>query len=169
MAADRMMSCALVSFDIGILRRVAAASLPPPPRPHRGHAAGGAGHPEARVGARNGHTTAPFTDECQSFLDNVIAGAPGDRQGVKVKVPNDERVANDIGPESCAAPREGRREALTGVRSGWPLSRESTLQSADAVSKAEGHTDGGVNASLRPALRGLRPQHDRTLPAREPG
>jgi hypothetical protein len=92
-----------------------------------------------------------------------------DRQGVRVKVPNGERVANDIGPESCAAAREGRREALTGARSGWPLSRESTLQSADAVSKAEGHTDGGVNASLRPALRGLRPQHDRTLPAREPG
>ena len=30
--------------------------------------------PEARVGARNGHTTALFADECQSFLDNVIAG-----------------------------------------------------------------------------------------------
>ena len=54
-----------------------------------------------------------------------------------MKVPNDERVANDIGPESCAAARERRREALTGVRSGWPLSRESKLQSADAVSKAE--------------------------------
>ena len=52
-----------------------------------------------------------------------------------MKVPNDERVANDIGPESCAAAREGRREALTGVRSGWPLSRESKLQSVDAVSK----------------------------------
>jgi hypothetical protein len=86
-----------------------------------------------------------------------------------VKVPNDERVANDIGPESCAAAREGRREALTGVRSGWPLSRESKLQSADAVSKAEGYVDGGVSASLRPALRGLRPQHGCMLPAREPG
>jgi hypothetical protein len=125
--------------------------------------------PGVTIGARNGHTTAPFADECQSFLDNVIAGAPGDRQGVRVKVPNDERVANDIGPESCAAAREGRREALTGVRSGWPLSRESKLQSADAVSKAEGHMDGGVSASLRPALRGLRPQHGRMLPAREPG
>jgi len=114
-------------------------------------------------------STAPIADECQSFLDNVIARAPGDRQGVRVKVPNDERVANDIGPESCAAAREGRREALTGVRSGWPLSRESKLQSADAVSKAEGHMDGGVSASLRPALRGLRPQHGRMLPAREPG
>ena len=31
--------------------------------------------------------------------DESIAGAPGDRQRVRVKVPNDERVANDIGPE----------------------------------------------------------------------
>ena len=30
--------------------------------------------PEAPPGARNGHTTALFADECQSFLDNVIAG-----------------------------------------------------------------------------------------------
>src|SRR5204863_9333228 len=72
-AADRMMRFASVSFDIGILRWVAAASLPLPPRPHLGHAAGGAGSRGAR-GARNGHTTALFTDECQSFLDNVIAG-----------------------------------------------------------------------------------------------
>ena len=55
------------------LRWVAAASMPPPPRPHRGHAAGGAGSRGAR-GARNSHTTALFADECQSFLDNVIAG-----------------------------------------------------------------------------------------------
>src|SRR2546423_168678 len=35
--------------------------------------AGGAGSRHApRV--RNGHTTALFTDECRSFLDNVIAG-----------------------------------------------------------------------------------------------
>jgi hypothetical protein len=91
------------------------------------------------------------------------------RQGVRVKVPNDERVANGIGPESCAAVREERREAVTGVRAGWPLSRESKLQSADAVSKAEGHMDGCVNASARSALRGLRHQQERTLPAREPG
>jgi hypothetical protein len=46
---------------------------PPPPQPRRGHAAGGAGSRGAR-GARNGHTTALFAEECQSFLDNVIAG-----------------------------------------------------------------------------------------------
>jgi hypothetical protein len=42
-AADRMMSCVSLSLDIGILRWVAAASLPPLPRRHLGHAAGGAG------------------------------------------------------------------------------------------------------------------------------
>src|ERR1700675_631295 len=68
-----MMSCVSVSLDIGILRRVAVASLPPLPRPHLGHAAGGAGSRGA-PGARNGHTTALFAGECQSFLDNVIAG-----------------------------------------------------------------------------------------------
>jgi hypothetical protein len=30
--------------------------------------------PEARPCARNGHSTALFAEECQSFLDNVIAG-----------------------------------------------------------------------------------------------
>ena len=147
----------------------AGAMSAAPPKPHLGHQAGGAGSRSALGVLGIDDSTAPIADECQSFLDNVIARAPGDRQGVRVKVPNDERVANDIGPESCAAAREGRREALTGVRSGWPLSRESKLQSADAVSKAEGHMDGGVSASLRPALRGLRPQHGRMLPAREPG
>jgi len=47
--------------------------LPPPPQPHRGHAAGGAGSRGAPC-ARNGHTTALFAIECQFFLDNVIAG-----------------------------------------------------------------------------------------------
>jgi hypothetical protein len=30
--------------------------------------------PEARPCARNGHSTALFAEECQSFLDNVMAG-----------------------------------------------------------------------------------------------
>jgi hypothetical protein len=30
--------------------------------------------PKARLVPGTGHTTAPFKDECQSFLDNVIAG-----------------------------------------------------------------------------------------------
>ena len=67
-----------------------------------------------------------------------------------MKVPCDEGVAIHIGPESCAAVREERREALTGVRAGWPLSRErATVPGADVVTVTEGHTSGGVSASLR--------------------
>ncbi|MGB8897792.1 MAG: hypothetical protein WCC90_00405, partial [Methylocella sp.] len=56
-----------------------------------------------------------------------LCEAPGDRQGVEVQVPCDEGVAIHIGPESCAVAREGLGEALTGVRIGQPLSRESFL------------------------------------------
>ena len=41
-----------------------------------------------------------------------------------MRVPNDEEIANHIVPESCVAYREVRREALTGVHIGQPLSRE---------------------------------------------
>jgi len=42
-----------------------------------------------------------------------------------VRVHHDEGVANHIGPESCAEiTREGGGEALTGERTGQPLSRE---------------------------------------------
>lgn len=44
-----------------------------------------------------------------------------------MKVPNDEELANHIVPESCAAYREVRREALTGVHIGQPLSREMDI------------------------------------------
>jgi len=62
-----------VSFDIGILHCVGAASFaatttaPPRPWSRRGRI------PRARR-ARNGHSTALFAAECQFFLDNVIAG-----------------------------------------------------------------------------------------------
>ena len=42
-----------------------------------------------------------------------------------MQVHRDEDVASRIGPESCAGPREGVGEALTGERAGQPLSRES--------------------------------------------
>src|SRR5207244_9916887 len=72
-AEDRMTSWVSVSFDIGILHCVARRRSPAPPQPHLGHAAGGAGSRGA-TRARNRHTTALFAYECQSFLDNVIAG-----------------------------------------------------------------------------------------------
>jgi hypothetical protein len=66
--------------------------------------------------------------------------------------------------------REAQREALTGVRVGQPLSRESyVIQGANAVRKVEGNTDRRDIASAWTALRGRRPWHARTLLEREPG
>ncbi len=51
-----------------------------------------------------------------------------------MKEPYIEGVANHDDPESCATARKGCREALTGARAGWVLSRENGLsQGADAV------------------------------------
>ena len=87
-----------------------------------------------------------------------------------MRVPYDEGVANHIGPESCAGVREGVSEALTGSVQAKLLSRENDLISgADAFRVAEGNTDGHVNASARPARRGRRTWHVRTLFVREPG
>ena len=44
-----------------------------------------------------------------------------------MQVPDNKDVANHVVPESCAAHREVRREALTGVRIGQPLSRDRSL------------------------------------------
>src|SRR5215831_13602629 len=74
-AVDRMTSWVSVSLAIGILHCVGAASFaatttaPPRPCSRRGRIPEGA--PRR---ARNGRTTALFAAECQSFLDNVIAG-----------------------------------------------------------------------------------------------
>ena len=87
-----------------------------------------------------------------------------------MRVRRNEGVAMHIGPEPCAGTREGVGEATAGERIGQPSSRESDFfQGADAVSLAEGNTAGHVNASVRSALRGLRPWHVRKLFAREPG
>ena len=88
-----------------------------------------------------------------------------------MEVSNRKGIANQTGPESCVAHREVRDEALTGEPAGQSLSREigTSVQGADAVTVAEGNTDGRDNASAWPALRGLRPWHAGTLFAREPG
>ena len=44
-----------------------------------------------------------------------------------MQVPDDKDVASHVVPESCATHREVRREALTGVRTGQPLSRDRSL------------------------------------------
>ena len=46
-----------------------------------------------------------------------------------MKVPDNQDVASHVVPESCAAHREVRGEALTGVRAGQPLSHEMFIQS----------------------------------------
>jgi hypothetical protein len=87
-----------------------------------------------------------------------------------VQVHHDERVANYIDPESCAAAREGFGEALTGERIGQSIEPRKTLfPGADAVLLAEGNTNGRVSASARKARRGRRHWHVWTLLVREPG
>src|SRR5712692_7578498 len=87
-----------------------------------------------------------------------------------VQVHYDEGVATHIGPKPCAVVQQGRGEASAGERIGQPLSRERTIiPGADAVSRAEGNTDGHVEREARTARRGRRPWHVRTLLAREPG
>jgi hypothetical protein len=87
-----------------------------------------------------------------------------------VQVRRNEGIANRIGPESCASHREVRREALTGERTGQPLSRDRLLiPGADAVSTAEGNTSERDNASAWATRRGRRTWHVCTLLAREPG
>jgi hypothetical protein len=87
-----------------------------------------------------------------------------------VEVSDNEGLANHVVPESCAVCCETCGEALTGVRAGQPLSRDSLfIPSADAVDTAEGNTTGRVIASTPSARRGRRPWHARTLLVREPG
>jgi hypothetical protein len=86
-----------------------------------------------------------------------------------VQVLYGEGVANHTGPESCAAVREDRGEALTGECVGQPLSGENQLRGADVLRPAEGNTAGVANArhSLTPRRR--RTWHAQTPSAREPG
>ena len=87
-----------------------------------------------------------------------------------MKVPNNKEVAIHIVPESCMGYREVRREALTGVHIGQPLSRDRNLiPGADAVHLAEGNTTKCALASAWATRRGQRPWHVCTLLAREPG
>ena len=78
-------------------------------------------------------------------------------------------LATHIGPESCGLAREGDVEALTGVCAGQPLSGESKIPGADAVTVAEGNTMVGAIASLLSPRRRHRPWHVHKPFAREPG
>jgi len=87
-----------------------------------------------------------------------------------VQVHYDEGVAIHIGPEPCVSVRKGRGEASAGGCIGQPLSRErSKPRDDDALSEAEGNTDGSASASIRTDRRGRRPWHVQMLLVREPG
>jgi hypothetical protein len=86
-----------------------------------------------------------------------------------VRVLYGEGVANHTGPESCAAAREDRGEALTGECVGQPLSGENQLRGADVLRPAEGNTVCVVIARRPPTPRRRRTWHAQTPFAREPG
>ena len=86
-----------------------------------------------------------------------------------MKVLCGEGIASRTDPESCAATREGRSEALTGDRVGQPLSGENQLRGADAFRPAEGDTTYVAIARHRSAPRRRRHWHAQTSPAWEPG
>ena|SRR5881628_3188087 len=68
-------------------------------------------------------------------------------------------VAIHPDPESCMASREVAIEALTGAHVGRVLSCEIIATGVPtSFSKAEGHTDRDVIASLCPTPRSLRPR-----------
>lgn len=69
-----------------------------------------------------------------------------------MRVPHREDVANRSDPESCAAGREARGEALTGADAGQVLSCEITQIGAPTLlSEAEGHIDGSANRKFPPS------------------
>jgi hypothetical protein len=87
-----------------------------------------------------------------------------------VQVPHNKDLASTVVPESCVVCREVHGEALTGVRTGQPLSRDRKfVLGADAVQVVEGNMFVRAIASARMTRRGRRPWHVRTLLVREPG
>ena len=87
-----------------------------------------------------------------------------------MQVHYNEGLAIHIDPESCAVTREGVGEALTGDCIGQAIEpRKFLISGADVLQLAEGNTDGRVSASARPARRGRRPWHVRTLLVRDLG
>ena len=68
---------------------------------------------------------------------------------LRMKESYGEGVAHHTGPESCAVNRKVKGEALTGVRTGQPLSGEIILSGAPTLlSEAEGHIESGDTREL---------------------
>jgi hypothetical protein len=84
-----------------------------------------------------------------------------------------EGLAAHIGPESCTVARKGRGEALTGVRAGRVLSRESNLlRGADAVEEGgrphpgrrQCETPRDPARSQTPCMYGNTPRENQEIP-----
>jgi hypothetical protein len=86
-----------------------------------------------------------------------------------VQVHYDEGVAIHIGPKPCVAIRKDADEASAGEGTGQPLSRESLVPGADAVSSAEGNIVRTRHREVRTTRRGRRTWHVQKLLVREPG
>ena len=65
-----------------------------------------------------------------------------------MKVPNNKEVAIHIVPESCVPHREGRREALTGVRIGQPLVRQASWRGPAGASPVQVRSSARLVASV---------------------
>ncbi len=88
----------------------------------------------------------------------------------RVQVPDNKDPANHVVPESCVSHREVRGEALTGVRIGQPLSRDShKSRTPTLLRKWKATQPSALSASARMVWRGRRTWHVRMLLAREPG
>ena len=87
-----------------------------------------------------------------------------------MQVPDNKDVANHVVPESCAAHREMRRVALTGVRTGQPLSHDRCIFWVPTLfHRRKATRTSAFHASARLARRGRRTWHVCTLLVREPG
>src|SRR5258708_23372557 len=122
--------------------------------------------PEARLCTRSCSWDSPLTTQGgspgrESRSPGSVRGVLSNGHSYRDKVSDRKGIANQTGPESCVAHREGPDEALTGEPAGQPLSREIFIlvQGADAVSVVESNTGRRVSASDCSALRGLRPWH----------
>ena len=82
-----------------------------------------------------------------------------------MQVPCSEGIANHTGPESCAAYREVRREALTGVHVGQPLSRVRNSIRVPTLSDPRKATRTGTSSQVpvRPGVVEDPGMHARSL------
>ncbi len=127
-------------------------------------------------------------DDCKTEIINLLEGgkeafvrrkerysyssAPGQTgREQRMQEPYSEGIASRTGPESCVVARKGADEALTGVRAGGVLSRESVDQIGvpTPFSRSEGNTGRIATARCGRTPRGQRPHARSEAPRPGPG